>query len=659
MDILYSRKRLVGRTRVEKSAEGTPTLEETKMMMDIYDEIMKDYRQPVSKVKVNDSYLSNYEALVQDLWKDSQRMPYPNEDRVSVVDVDTVSCFNEKSENPSNSYNLFVMKIDEKTNSHTKNWMMIPKNFLGRPCYDLRTLRDDQQENNDHRFLPDFAFYKLVLKASEVFYNQNITDQWSGELILPNDRLFTIIHHLFPHKLSANNLKELFIHIFCMLNEKKGNKLQHLNDRESIFVKAFCPICFQFCCTTHGESLVDPMYVHNYNPKLNKKSKAKDPCGKFCYLKSLDKNTVRVLRHSSSKSNASKVKLELICMNFLFFYPEWTAEKEEMLRTLESLFGSNSCIIAECLNTPYCSEVYARIVKSKSVASTSWKIEEEKWKMPEIPQKMVKSEAYSTRSCVNNNKVLLYSSGSSDTDSDWDSDGEGMEAYKPCYCRGRCRDNANCSCNEREYCEKYCRCSDNCSKKYLGCNCKGVCHRKVCLCMKNNRECDPTLCKNCGGNQLLICKNDFMQNGIRRRLYVCESNVHGLGLFTTEDIAAGDFICEYRGEILTKAEAQRRGKIYDSRGMSFLFMLNTVLAFLFIHLQLLLLDFDLDATRFGSVARFINHSKIPNCVPQVKMVLGSHRIAFYATRNIEANEELFFNYGVLPECVKLLLERLS
>ncbi|KRZ46306.1 Histone-lysine N-methyltransferase E(z) [Trichinella pseudospiralis] len=642
MDILYSRKRLVGRTRVEKSAEGSPTLVETKMMMDIYGEIINDYRQPVSNAKVNDFDMSNYEAMVHDLWKDSQRMPYTNEDRVSLVDVDTVSCFNEKSENPSISYNLFVIKIDEKTNSHTKNWMMIPKNFLGRPCYDLRTLRDDQQEQNHHRFLPDFAFYKLVLKASEVFYNEaikfwcllflDVAEQWSGELILPNDRLFTIIHHLFPHKLSANNLKELFIHIFCMLNEKKGNKkLQHLNDRESIFVKAFCPICFQFCCTTHGESLVDPMYVQNYNPKLNKKQKAKDPCGKFCYLKSLEKNTVRVLRHNSLKSRASKVKLE------------WTAEREEMLRALESLFGLNSCHIAECLNTPYCAEVYTRIVKSEGVVSAARKVEEENLKIPEIPKKMFKSEAYSTRSCVNSK--VLYSSGSSDSDSDWDSDGEGMEAYKPCYCRGRCRDNSNCSCNEREYCEKYCRCSDNCSKRYLGCNCKGVCHRKVCLCMKNNRECDPTLCKNCGGNQLLICKNDFMQNGIRRRLYVCESNVHGLGLFTTEDIVAGDFICEYRGEILTKAEAQRRGKIYDSRGMSFLFMLNT--------------DFDLDATRFGSVARFINHSKIPNCVPQVKMVLGSHRIAFYATRNIEANEELFFNYGVLPECVKLLLERLS
>jgi euchromatic histone-lysine N-methyltransferase len=57
----------------------------------------------------------------------------------------------------------------------------------------------------------------------------------------------------------------------------------------------------------------------------------------------------------------------------------------------------------------------------------------------------------------------------------------------------------------------------------------------------------------------------------------------------------------------------------------------------------------IDARRYGNIARFINHSCEPNLIP-VKVYVDHQdlkfpRIAFFAVRDIEANEELAFDYG--------------
>ena len=57
----------------------------------------------------------------------------------------------------------------------------------------------------------------------------------------------------------------------------------------------------------------------------------------------------------------------------------------------------------------------------------------------------------------------------------------------------------------------------------------------------------------------------------------------------------------------------------------------------------------IDARRYGNIARFINHSCDPNLIP-VKMFIDHQdlkfpRIAFFAVRDIDANEELAFDYG--------------
>jgi hypothetical protein len=62
-----------------------------------------------------------------------------------------------------------------------------------------------------------------------------------------------------------------------------------------------------------------------------------------------------------------------------------------------------------------------------------------------------------------------------------------------------------------------------------------------------------------------------------------------------------------------------------------------------------------DAQRFGSVARFINHSgKKPNCVVRVVQVAGAHTVCIFAAVDIDAGRELFFDYhhgraGLAPD----------
>lgn len=46
------------------------------------------------------------------------------------------------------------------------------------------------------------------------------------------------------------------------------------------------------------------------------------------------------------------------------------------------------------------------------------------------------------------------------------------------------------------------------------------------------------------------------------------------GLFALEPIPAGAFVVEYVGEVLTAKDGDKRGKVYDQIGMSYLFDMN-------------------------------------------------------------------------------------
>lgn len=53
-----------------------------------------------------------------------------------------------------------------------------------------------------------------------------------------------------------------------------------------------------------------------------------------------------------------------------------------------------------------------------------------------------------------------------------------------------------------------------------------------------------------------------------------KKEIHMWGLFAMEDIPAGAFLMEYKGEIVTKKHGDMRGTYYDENGLSYLFDMN-------------------------------------------------------------------------------------
>ncbi|KAK3057944.1 hypothetical protein LTR09_001021 [Extremus antarcticus] len=129
------------------------------------------------------------------------------------------------------------------------------------------------------------------------------------------------------------------------------------------------------------------------------------------------------------------------------------------------------------------------------------------------------------------------------------------------------------------------------------------------------------------------CRNGSIQRGVPKHTLLGDSGVHGLGLWACEDIREHEFVGEYKGEIITKKEADRRGAVYEHQKLSYLFTLNATQ--------------EIDSTYFGNKIRFINHASAhkANLYPRIIMVNAVHRIALYANRNIKSGEELLFDYG--------------
>ncbi|XP_044534584.1 histone-lysine N-methyltransferase SUV39H2 isoform X2 [Gracilinanus agilis] len=89
--------------------------------------------------------------------------------------------------------------------------------------------------------------------------------------------------------------------------------------------------------------------------------------------------------------------------------------------------------------------------------------------------------------------------------------------------------------------------------------------------------------------------------------------------------------------VITSEEAERRGQLYDNKGITYLFDLDYESD-----------EFTVDAARYGNVSHFVNHSCDPNL--QVFNVFIDNldtrlpRIALFSTRTIHPGEELTFDY---------------
>jgi len=111
------------------------------------------------------------------------------------------------------------------------------------------------------------------------------------------------------------------------------------------------------------------------------------------------------------------------------------------------------------------------------------------------------------------------------------------------------------------------------------------------------------------------------------------SSIHGLGVYGTVSIPQGTRIIEYIGDLIEKDESEKRAWEQMERAES-----NGEAA---VYIFTLDERWDIDGNVPWNNARLINHSCDPNCEAWVE----GKRIFLYALRDIEAGEELGFDYG--------------
>ena len=108
----------------------------------------------------------------------------------------------------------------------------------------------------------------------------------------------------------------------------------------------------------------------------------------------------------------------------------------------------------------------------------------------------------------------------------------------------------------------------------------------------------------------------------------------GLGLFANRNYTKGEEIIQYKGEIITSDEGNRRGGKY-------LFELNDT--------------WMIDGKERTNTARYINHSCRPNAYAELSE--DETEVRIYAKKKIKAGEEITYNYG--PQYFKMVIKPLG
>jgi len=119
---------------------------------------------------------------------------------------------------------------------------------------------------------------------------------------------------------------------------------------------------------------------------------------------------------------------------------------------------------------------------------------------------------------------------------------------------------------------------------------------------------------------------------------VRDSAIHGRGVYATAFIPKESKIIEYVGELVDKKESEKRALAQQERAEKtgdaavYIFTLSK--------------NYDIDGNVPWNTARLINHSCNPNCEA---WIIG-RKIFIYSLRDINAGEELTFDYGFDVDC---------
>jgi SET domain-containing protein len=132
-----------------------------------------------------------------------------------------------------------------------------------------------------------------------------------------------------------------------------------------------------------------------------------------------------------------------------------------------------------------------------------------------------------------------------------------------------------------------------------------------------------------------FCKNCALQLDRPLRTFVGESSVHGWGLYAGEDIPMGGFLGRYKGEVISKQEAERRDATYETVGRRYIFSVDE--------------EHDIDAYSVGNKMRFVNEPSDQDRINSAFISLSCHSgmrlVGVVATRDIPRGQEIFVDYG--------------
>ena len=108
---------------------------------------------------------------------------------------------------------------------------------------------------------------------------------------------------------------------------------------------------------------------------------------------------------------------------------------------------------------------------------------------------------------------------------------------------------------------------------------------------------------------------------------VNKSPIHGAGLFAARAVTAGEILCEYRGERITKEASRRRSEAGPPGAPVYRVAFDD--------------DIDLDGDLPDNPAKFANHG----CDANAELVRIGDKLVLRALRDLRADEEILFDYG--------------
>ncbi|KAK9012183.1 hypothetical protein V6N11_040252 [Hibiscus sabdariffa] len=146
------------------------------------------------------------------------------------------------------------------------------------------------------------------------------------------------------------------------------------------------------------------------------------------------------------------------------------------------------------------------------------------------------------------------------------------------------------------------------------------------------------------------CPNRVLQKGVRVKLEVFRTENKGWGVRAREPILSGTFVCEYIGEILNEQEANNRLTRFDRDSCNYMFKVDS-----HINDMSRLIEgqagYVIDASKYGNVSRFINHSCSPNLVNHQVLVdsMDCHQahIGLYANQDISMDKDIHVSVVLL------------